>query len=383
MSELIQERHDRAAVRWKLLTGASALALTTYVSSAAHAEDNVQPQVWIELGGQLSRLEDGQETFSPTFPNSPSRPSIFSPSQKFERPPLYSIDEFGKISFQSDGSDWVFSASIRYGRSVSNRHVHQQTYPKSAPWTKSGVPIYYRSPIRPSAARYADTKARDSEHHLILDFQTGKDVGVGMFGAGGTSVLNLGVRFAQFGAKSDIALKSDPDWHFSYKYVLGENGAWFQPRHNNVAGLLATRSFHGIGPSISWDASAPFAGDVKDGELTFDWAMNAALLFGRQKTKTNHQTTGRYWGKQHKPTNLPPITYQGPATPDHTRLRTVTVPDVGGTIGLSWRVENFKLSAGYRADLFFNAMDGGIDAHKSENVGFYGPFATISVGIGG
>jgi hypothetical protein len=77
------------------------------------------------------------------------------------------------------------------------------------------------------------------------------------------------------------------------------------------------------------------------------------------------------------------VTYHGPATPDHTRVRSVIVPNVGGFAGLSFRVQNFKVSAGYRADLFFNAMDGGIDAHKSENVGFYGPFAMISIGLGG
>jgi iron complex outermembrane receptor protein len=382
MSELIQKRDNRANIRRKLLTGASALVMTAYVTPSAHAEDSAQPQAWIELGGQLSRLDEGQEAFSPNFPNSPARPPIFSPSPKFERPSLYSIDELGGISFQSDGSDWVFSASVRYGRSGSDRHVHQQTYPKAEPWTISGVPVYFRSPVRPSGARYADTKARNSEQHVIVDFQAGKDFGLGLIGAGGSSVLNLGVRFAQFGTNFNIALKSDPDWHFSNKYVIGEYGAWFQPRHENAASLLAMRSFHGLGPLISWDASAPFAGNVKDGELTFDWTMNAALLFGRQKAKIHHQTTGRYQGKQHAPYPPPPITYQGPATPDTMRLHTVTVPDVGGSIGLSWRVEDFKISAGYRADFFFGAMDGGIDTRKSENVGFYGPFATISVGIG-
>ena len=34
MSELIQKNDNRATIRWKLLTGASALALTAYVSSA-------------------------------------------------------------------------------------------------------------------------------------------------------------------------------------------------------------------------------------------------------------------------------------------------------------------------------------------------------------
>ena len=38
MSELIKNNDNRATIRWKLLTGASALALTAYVSSAAVAK---------------------------------------------------------------------------------------------------------------------------------------------------------------------------------------------------------------------------------------------------------------------------------------------------------------------------------------------------------
>jgi hypothetical protein len=59
------------------------------------------------------------------------------------------------------------------------------------------------------------------------------------------------------------------------------------------------------------------------------------------------------------------------------------VPDLGGFAGLSWCVPNAKVAIGYRADFFFGAMDGGIDGAHRENVGFYGPFASISVGLGG
>ena len=41
-----------------------------------------------------------------------------------------------------------------------------------------------------------------------------------MFGANGSSVVSLGVRFAQFSANSNINLKSDPDWHFYHKYRI-------------------------------------------------------------------------------------------------------------------------------------------------------------------
>jgi hypothetical protein len=402
MSELINRHDNRATIRWKLLTGVSALALTVYVSSAdiAKAEDTGQPQIWIELGGQLSRLDNGEEAFAP--PLMADRASIFTPSQKLERPPLFSFEEEGKISFQPEDSDWVFSASVRYGHSASNRHVHQQSKP--APFSKYYHPSGDQSQsgkkvFQPLAARFAETNARTSEQHSILDFQVGKDVGLGLFGKGGsTSVVNLGVRFAQFASKANIALKSNPEWRFNYRYFATyapsiptsvvkafyptttkiPRGGFYR---GNAASLSASRSFHGLGPSVSWNASAPFAGKPQEGEISIDWGMNAALLFGRQRAKVHHQMTGRYHTADMGVANLP-ITYQPPPV-NVTRSRTVIVPNVGGFAGLSFRYADAKLSFGYRADLFFHAMDGGIGTRRSENRGFYGPFASVSVGIGG
>ena len=75
------------------------------------------------------------------------------------------------------------------------------------------------------------------------------------------------------------------------------------------------------------------------------------------------------------------LVYQSPG--GHDTNRAVTVPNVGGMVGASFRIENIKVSAGYRADLFFNAMDVGIDARKSSTLGIYGPFVSVSVGLGG
>jgi iron complex outermembrane recepter protein len=403
MSELVNARETRMSFRWQLLATVSAMALLacSYGAGEARAADNDsdRPTVWIELGGQLSALQDSQETFSP--PLMSVRPSIFGPSQTYEKPPRLSIDEAAKLSFQPENSDWMFSASIRYGRSSSKRHISQQTNP--VPFQK----YYYSSLISarylhgtrhrvtghayPSAVRFADTSAMNSERHAILDFQAGKDVGLGLFGGrDGSSVVSLGVRFAQFRGNSNIALKSDPDWHFHYKYLpsvvsINRPSSKFaigQIYHSNSASLQVSRTFHGIGPSLSWNASAPFAGNLPDGELTIDWGLNAALLFGRQRAKVHHQATGQYHGSKYGAGTPRVIVYQ-PTPVNKTRSRNVTVPNVGGSIGLSWQLQNFKMSFGYRADMFFGAMDGGIDAAKKENVGFYGPFASVSVGIGG
>lgn len=392
MSELVQGRENRANIRRRLLASASALALTAIISSAkvARAEDASQPQLWIELGGQLSRLGDSQEVFSPEGIFD-SRPTIFSPSQKFEKSPAHSIDEYGKISLQPTASDWTFSAAVRYGRSASNRHVRQQTNPepfhKYFPTTPTQLVT-----IPPVAAKFAETKVRSSEDHLVLDFQAGKDVGLGLFGREGSSIVSVGVRFAQFHSQSNISIKSDPDWHFHYNYLSYPSAGFTnfkfvsgQRYHSNWASLSATRSFRGVGPSLSWAASAPFSGSQQNGELTVDWGANVALLFGRQKSRTHHQTTARYQtgGTVFHPDPRPAAIIGTPINTSHTRSRNVIVPNVGGSFGLSWRLQDFKVSMGYRADFFFGAMDGGIDSRKTYDRDFYGPYASITIGLGG
>lgn len=384
MSELTNARSGHDEFRRRLLLTASAFVLVTQLGQAAKAADSDQhPTVWIELGGQLSRLNAGQEAFSPELMN--TRPAMFDSSPQFERSPLFSAEESGKITFQPDSSNWSFTASIRYGRSTAKKDHHQQTYPKA-------FNLYYASngqfftAWQPYAAKFADTTVRSTESHLVLDFQVGKDVGLGAFGSKqGTAVISAGVRFAQFTSQSNIALKSDPDWHFVYTYVPSLasffNPTRFpiqQPYHTNLASLQARRSFHGIGPAIAWSASMPVTGTPQAGELSFDWGINAAVLFGRQKAKTQHQTTANYgygYFRQDK------IQLSQHST-HHTRSRGVAVPNVGGFAGLSFRYDNAKVALGYRADFFFGAMDAGIDKTKSYDRNFYGPFASISVGLG-
>ena|SRR5580692_7961928 len=116
--------------------------------------------------------------------------------------------------------------------------------------------------------------------------------------------------------------------------------------------------------------------------LALDWGLNAAILFGRQKAIVHHQTTALYHPAHvYASDSDKNLLYQN--ITGHARSRAVTVPDVGGFAGLSFLYSNAKISLGYRADLFFGVMDGGIDRVKSENRGFYGPFASVSVGIGG
>ncbi len=376
MSELKTTQNTDRGFRRQLLTTVCALALLTSVSARdvkAADSDADRPTVWIELGGQLVHVSGQGDNFPVGFlaqnPNSPVLKPV-SPLQA-QNPPPFSFGGEGKVSFQPESSDWIFSAAVNYGRSSNFKHVDHQTN-HTIPEIKYG--------LHPTTvANFADTQAHHRESHAILDFAVGKDVGLGLFGRTASSTLNFGVHYAQFSSQATFDVRARPDLLINYFYfgTVKVPEIYFHTYH---ATGKASRNFHGIGPSLSWNSSAPFAGNTHDGELTFDWGANAAILFGRQKTRVQHQESAHF--KSQAFSKYYALDYQRSGE-GHSTSRSVTVPNVGGFAGASWRIENFKASFGYRTDFFFGAIDGGIDTRKSENVGFYGPFATISVGLGG
>jgi len=406
MSELINARIGCKDYRRQLLTTASALALlaSTYGTQVARAADNDadHPTVWIELGGQLERQTGQGGMFDPPFvvdnPASPAYKPV-SPLQS-ERPPLFSNGVEGKLTFEPDGTDWVFSGSMRYGRANGGKLVNQRgqeerlksVHPILSFVTTSGgfrsrishcCTNYYRTP---SKVNFAETQTEHRDAHIVADFQAGKDVGLGMFGLSGTSILSGGVRFAQFTSKMAVTEHAVPDLVFYKDLRGGPYYYWAYHLHTYAASARAARSFHGIGPSISWNGSTPFLGNPQAGELTFDWGANAAILFGRQRASGAHQTGGHYRCQKHCATanvnNGNNVSfYQQSAS--FNRARAVTAPNAGGFAGVSFNFTSAKVSLGYRGDFFFGAMDTGMDTRKTETVGFYGPFASISIGLGG
>jgi iron complex outermembrane receptor protein len=361
-------------------------------------KDNGKPTLWVELGGQLEHITGQGAAYSPQFLSSYSTSSILhqgtTPTEA-QQPPLFSAGEEAKISYQPDDSDWLVLASIRYGRSGNKMRVHHQTDNPPPLTYQGGQPVPHTSSHARSITpeKFVSTQVYHQESHSIMDFQAGKDVGLGLFGQDISTVLNAGIRFAQFASHSSVDMRARPDLHF--KYFPSSHAPTRAPGphpsfHTYHAYENASRKFQGVGPSISWNGSMPVSGDQGNG-IDFDWGANGALLFGRQKTVVRHQESGRFFTKSpqgfctqgvnaitHPCYN---IVYQHGG--GHNTNRAVTVPNLGGFAGVSYRYNNAKISFGYRTDFFFGALDGGIDKPKSENLGFSGPFATISFGIGG
>ncbi len=383
MSELINAKSRNADFRHQLLTNVSMLALigAAYapVGAFASSADEGRPTVWIELGGQLERVDTPQSVFAPEFFEF-SPPNVLSPMVHSQRPSRYSNGAEGKVTFLPRGTDWVVSAAIRYGKSQSARHQHYQT---------PGLPTVFGTfnnavtTLKPTKKIFGDGQAGSRQSHFVLDFEVGKDVGVGLFDSHGSSVFNAGVRFAQFTFESDATLHARPIYGFG-PGVRKKVGAKYQSTHpafrqTYTAVIHSQRNAHAVGPTVSWEASAPVAGHSDGVSVDFDWGVNAAVLFGRQRARADHQTTGHYTHNERVPAQVGGYT-QSTA---HDRSRTVVIPNVGGFAGVSLKFPNAKVSLGYRADFFFNATDVGIDARDTANENFYGPFATISIGLGG
>jgi iron complex outermembrane receptor protein len=361
------QMNNRSRLHYRLLATVSATVLLATGAHRAVAAESDHSMVWIEFGGAFDQLTGDDERWLPPNLTPPiSKP----PLGPFGAMPIVGWDAEAKISFEPADSNWIFSAGVQYGRARSKpKRSHDQSYHVTGYITsfgsKPGSPKYILTNYD-----FSDAARSSLSTHTILDFQAGKDVGLGMLK--GSSVLSAGVRVAKLneGAEGQFTgFLSAPG-----KYSPGEVA--------HVASFHAKHSFTGIGPSVSWDASAPFVGNLTEG-FSFDWGINAALLFGSQKAKLSLKTRDtQYYPPSYHATG-PGIKNQlSHSSENPDRSKNVMVPNVGGFAGISWRLPNAKVSLGYRADMFFNAIDGGVAARKIENRGFYGPFASISIGLG-
>jgi hypothetical protein len=387
MSELIIKQSARGNARWNLLATVSAMAICgAGCAVPAFAGDADHSTVWIELGAQVERTQGGQDPFLPPFLQSSPRPAFEDvPSASTQRPPRYAIGGEGKITLSPEGSDWSLSADVRYGRSNGAKHLHQQT----TEIRKSGVHLLTDDPVYVRLTGFGDTASAHKASYLVADFVAGRDVGLGLWRGASSAVVDFGVRFVQFTSKNTTTLRELPDPFVervprpspflpnAHKYATNTH------HHSFYAQSSVWHSFSGVGPTISMNGSQAFAGNPDEGELSFDWGINGAVLFGRQKVHGSHKTTGEYFTNHFTAFGFAPKSTYSPPPKSIARTRSVVVPNVGGFAGLSVRRANAKVSFGYRADFFFGAMDAGIDARRTETMSFHGPFVSLSVGLGG
>ncbi len=352
MNEVMQTR-PRRIVRRRLLLTVSSAALAVFATDATADENSGRPTVWIELGGAFDQIVHGSQGWVPPNLTDP----ISNPSPKpFGAAPNIGYDYDASVSIQPEDSEWIYTASVRYGRAQQGpRRTHDQAYDLE--------PCFFNQKYCLSTYAFLTAKEKTSSTHAIIDFSAGRDFGLGAF-HGGKSTLHFGVRVAQLTEHADAmltAFSTQPAKYSAGKLV-------------HEADALFVRSFTGAGPSASWDDTVPLIGSLTDG-VSLDWGANAALLFGRQKARLNLHTNDTHYSGYTVKTEL------SDSTIAQNRDRTVVVPNLGAFAGFSWRLPNGKVSFGYRGDFFFGAIDGGIVDVKRETNGFYGPFASVSIGL--
>lgn len=276
-------KNIRAAnYRWKLLSSVSALTLlgSAYASGVAEAaEQDSRPPLWLELGWQFESVSGSPVPFMPPFTDKFALVGAPSPDI-VQKVMAASYGGESGISFQPEGTNWVFSASIRYGRAHGHKKSGLQT--NAPPLTFHTTGRFGRYPSSKPEVKFqavhdsARAFASNSDTHAIVDFQAGRDFGLGMSGHDSTSVLSAGVRFAQFNARSAVTLAAVPDFHFAFSFynsAFHTNFPFFSAWHNYAATAQNRMNFRGVGPSLSWKASVPVAGNAENGELTLDWAQ--------------------------------------------------------------------------------------------------------------
>lgn len=381
---------SKDAFRLKLLSEASAVSLSIallWIAPLKAEESEGRPQVWVEIGGQLDGLDNSQAAYLPPFSSQINDDLIASPAG-VQEPAHFASGFEGSLLFKPGASHWKFEASIKFGRSNTKRSYNKTTH---MPVAYQDIINYYSNlryhvPLNPLASPVSHYLYTNHTSYAILDFSAGKDVGFGVFGRSGSTTISAGVRFAQFNAHSDVDIAAIPNADWAYRtinvpgivFVKQPKQAWnvFHAQENSV------QSFNGIGPSVGLSSSEPLLG--REESLSIEWGMNGGVIFGRQKAQIHRKTSDLYdHGYAAGGSVYRPVPVYDTIRPVISRDRLVAIPNVGASAGFTLRFPNAKIAVGYRADFFFGAIDGGIDTRKSFDRNFYGPFATISVGLGG
>ena len=127
MSELKSSERGSASINTFLLATASSLVLGGLFCDIAIASDRSadRPTVWVELGGQLERRDGGGSQFLTVFQPALAEHGLLLPTD-IQQAPRYSYGGEAKLTLEPQGSDWVFSAAVRYGRSNGSKHRYDE-----------------------------------------------------------------------------------------------------------------------------------------------------------------------------------------------------------------------------------------------------------------
>ena len=275
-----------------------------------------------------------------------------------------------KLTYAPSGG-WKVAGAYRFGKTnASHRVAAYGGNPPSHLFAADGPTLDYDN--------HGISAVKDTEAHSILDFEVGRDLGLGAI----HSAVSAGLRYANFKSTSHVTIDGIADSYIvpivPLKYFPGAPRSHFNAFTNT---LDSEREFEGAGPSISWDAALRLWGDDTAGHADVDWSVSGGVLFGKQTTDNNETIWGQY--DRGTASNQTRTTLYDETLSTVHRSHNVSVPNVSLTLGLSYSVERVKVSTGYSYDRFFNAIDGGVSEAKSYDRTIQGPYLKLAIGFGG
>ena len=118
--------------------------------------------------------------------------------------------------------------------------------------------------------------------------------------------------------------------------------------------------------------------------------MEGGVLFGKQETSGEYEAGSRDFTWPAYPFTQSTSVNRGNVAPTNvvtdgepfTRTDDVTVPLASVSLGLTYQIDQVKVSTGYRYETYFDAIDGGIDEARSEDRTIHGPYLRFTYGFG-
>jgi hypothetical protein len=241
---------------------------------------------------------------------------------------------------------WHVSAQFRYGQAK-----------KSGSFGRNGtvlVPGYYYSYfggggnyVVPYAVN-GNGSYSHKETHWVADFAIGRDVGLGS----GSAQVKAGIRIADIHAKTNGSATSNSTPTYCYY------GCYGSAQHNFT--FEQTSRFLGAGPRLGIEGSVPLGG-----AWTLDYLAGVAVLYGQRSLDVTTTGSAASFG-----INAMGVSDNG------------VVPNVDAQLGLSYMfTPNFKLTASYRFDGYWNALKtiNSSGAVANEDRFFYGPMLRATI----
>ena len=334
----------------------------------------------IEIGGQVQRQDAPYADLTPA--PAASFTGALGAGEAQNRNLDWGDGREVRLTYALPGEPWRIAAGYRFGRTNGTDQTLAfafadegcaGTYAQCDQAIQMG---YTGEPFFFKAYNYSDVTVMNREEHTVVDFDVGRDVGMGL---GFDSSARVGLRYADLQSTTHMLFFGAANWDIPEQFAL------FKYSHNThyKSDISSLREFKGAGPTLSWDAGARLWGQDK-GHVDLEWSLTGGALFVKQKalfagTETSAYFSGKYFNRE--------VLQSGP-TVDITntpaaRSKSVTVPLVDLSLGLAFEARRVKVGAGYRWERYFNAIDAGYADRKSYDRTIDGPYFKIAVGFGG